>query len=105
MTLRDFETFHDILNNLDQMQWCIQTFDSTSSFTKESFKRAAFSSAEMDVPEKIIDAIFTIFDTENKGYLEKSHFVETMKQAKTRGLTNSRDLGFWRYVKCFQECK
>jgi len=105
MTLQDFETFHDILYNLEQMQWCIQTFESTENFTKESFKRAAFASASMDVPEKIIDAIFTIFDTEQTGSLEKRQFVETMKQAKTRGLTDPRDLGFWRYVKCLQECR
>jgi len=93
-----------MLQNLDEMQFATEAFYRTTDFSKSSFKNTAYATANIELPNVVIDTIFAVFDLDDSGTLQKEEFLDVMKKIKTRGLKNSRDLGFWRFVNCCTNC-
>lgn len=104
ITFKEFSDFERLLNSLDDMQLAIETYGGDSHFTKETFAKAAFAVANVQLSKKQVDAVFAVFDADGDQKLEPEEFVNVMKRRKTRSLHEPRDLGFTRTVNCVSKC-
>lgn len=104
VTFKEFSDFERLLNSLDDMQLAIETYGGDSHFTKETFAKAAFAVANVQLSKKQVDAVFAVFDADGDQKLEPEEFVNVMKRRKTRSLHEPRDLGFTRTVNCVSKC-
>jgi len=104
VTFKEFSDFEKLLNSLDDMQLAVETYGGDSHFTKETFAKAAFAVANVQLSKKQVDAVFAVFDADGDQKLEPEEFVNVMKRRKTRSLHEPRDLGFTRTVNCVSKC-
>ncbi|EGG14948.1 putative protein serine/threonine kinase [Cavenderia fasciculata] len=90
-----FVQFNELLNKLDDVALSIDLYKGINqSFTKSKFKYVSKMVCKFDPPQEIVDSIYTIFDTDKNGDLEKQEFVDLMERRKYRGLNTERDTGF-----------
>jgi len=100
----DFLSFYRVLQHLDNMQRAVELFSQSSDFTKENFKASAFAAAGIDLPNRLVDVVFEVFDVNDNGRLSRDEFFDVMKKLSTKGLDQPRDLGAWRFFSCVGGC-
>lgn len=104
ISFEEFNRFEDLLNGLDDMQVAVETYGGDAHFTPASFQKAAYAVSNIKLSPKQVEVLFKIFDVDGDGKLEPEELVEVMKRHRTHALSEPRDLGFTRIVRCVSSC-
>eukprot|EP01133_Synstelium_polycarpum_P007731 gene7731-9061_t len=90
-----FVSFNKLLSKLDDIAVSIDLYKGINQpFTKNEFKYVSKIIASFEPTPEIVDTIYTIFDVDKNGDLEKNEFVTLLGRRKYRGLDAPRDTGF-----------
>ena len=78
---------------------------SSKGFTKPEFKRIMKSVTSCSLTDGQVDAIFSIFDTDQDGNLHQGEFCDVLEARSNRGLKEGREVvGIRQWMDKFTDC-
>eukprot|EP01132_Coremiostelium_polycephalum_P006063 gene6063-7553_t len=91
-----FVVFNTLLNKMDDIELSINLYKNINQpFTKKEFKYISKVICGVDPQPEVIDTVYSIFDTDKNGDLERDEFVSLMQRRRYRGpMANSRETTF-----------
>ncbi|CAL1298357.1 unnamed protein product [Larinioides sclopetarius] len=105
ISLDDYLLFFHFLNDINDVDTALTFYHiAGASIDQATLKHVAKTVAHLDLSDRVIDVVFTLFDENLDGQLSNREFVAVMKERLHRGLEKPKDTGFVKLMDSVWKC-
>jgi Ca2+-binding EF-hand superfamily protein len=105
ISFEDVQAFTELVENISDVEMALSMYMAAgASITPADLRQVAQAVAGIDLHDRLVTMIFTLFDENMDGSLSHREFIRAMKSRTTRGLEKSKNTGFVKLVSSCYGC-
>lgn len=105
VTFEQVKMLFEFLSCIEDIEMALDMHTSANvELNKKEFRHVAFVVSNYNLPEKLVDAVYAVFDEDQSGGLSHQEFLKTIKSRASFGLDRPKDTGLWRFANSLVQC-
>jgi len=105
VSFEEIEGLFNFLSCIEDIEMALDMHTSANvELNKKEFTHVSYVVANHKLDQKLVDAVYAVFDEDGSGGLSHNEFLKTIKSRASFGLDRPKDTGLWRFFGSVFSC-